>query len=326
MKQDSGTLSSRFFWNRVESGLELFKRCSFRGPEVKLVLHCSGYGYSPDGAPRWLADAIAKRPVFARDFCIVTFFHELYATGWPWRRAFWHSARQRNVIGDIARASDGLLTNRPESARWLERATARARGTVRYLPVPSNVGEPDELPGFDCRRTQAVIFGGPVVKRPFLRGSNAEKTAKVCQNLGISRLVEIGKPFQIDCKPFAAAGIEVVPRGFLPRDEVSRELLDSRIAFFDYFPDALTKSGILAALSSHGVALCCSSSVSNPVEQLLQLESRTTSMQYLMEPAADVQLAAIQECGLAARRWYAGHSSREHAKLLCAPLVGSNTE
>jgi hypothetical protein len=194
-----------------------------------------------------------NRPAEWRTARVVTFFHELYATGWPWRRAFWQSARQRRVAERIARASDALMTNREQSARWLESVTGRPAGSVPHLPVPSNVGEPESVPAYEDRPPHAVVFGGVGHKRKFLTGHGARRTAQACRALGITRITDIGAPTPIDHRPFKEAGVEVVQTGYLPKEEVSALLLDARVGFADYNPDYLEKSGVLAAYSAHGV-------------------------------------------------------------------------
>lgn len=245
--------TSDWLWQEIGDGLDSLPAANRHGDSV-IVLHYSGYGYSPDGAPAWLATALESRPAWGVNIRIATFFHELYANGWPWKRAFWQSSRQRSVAIRIARASDRLLTNRGESAAWLERVTGRPAGSVPHLPVPSNVGEPVEVPGYFDRPPQGVVFGGLRFKRPFVQGRGAKTTAGVCQKLGLTRLVDIGKPIDIDRKPFAKAGVEIAQMGYLEKEQVSQQLSKSRVGFFDYFPNHLEKSGILAALAAHGVA------------------------------------------------------------------------
>ena len=117
---------------------------------LTLILHYSGYGYDRNGAPAWLVDALRQRSM-ERQAHVVSYFHELYATGRPWQRAFWYSARQRRVASEIARLSDAVTTNREQSARWLEEQTGRSARSVPSLPVPSNIGEPDQVPDFGSR-------------------------------------------------------------------------------------------------------------------------------------------------------------------------------
>ncbi len=300
-------MSPKWFWNEVSQQVE-------SSANFSIVLHYSGYGYNPDGAPAWLAEALANRPTFARNIRLVTFFHELYATGWPWRRAFWQSNRQRNIAVQLAHASDDLLTNRAESAAWLEQLTGRVAGSVAHLPVPSNVGEPDVVPSYFDRPPQAVVFGGAKVKRPFLVGQRAKTTARVCRKLGITKVVEIGSAIAVNHKPFCDAGIDVVQMGHLRKEQVSEQLLQARVGFFDYFPNALTKSGILAALSCHGVGILFHNNLRESFGKLLDLNGDELALKRIAT-AADPMVAGrlLAKRSTTLRTWYIGHSSRQHA-------------
>src|SRR4051794_1008126 len=77
---------------------QLPRTCDFltESSRGSILVHLSGYGYSPDGAPTLLADALAE--VRDGSFPIAVYFHELFATGMPWRSAFWYSRRQRKAV------------------------------------------------------------------------------------------------------------------------------------------------------------------------------------------------------------------------------------
>ena len=76
----------------LNSGLFEQQSGSSQEKTSSVVLHYSGYSYSPDGAPVWLLAALRNFFLGARhDIRLVTIFHELYATSPPWRRAFWYS-------------------------------------------------------------------------------------------------------------------------------------------------------------------------------------------------------------------------------------------
>jgi hypothetical protein len=68
-----------------------------RGSAPVVLLQLSPYGFDPNGAPRWLARGLEAWKARAPDRRLVTYFHEIYATGWPWQRAFWLSPLQRHI-------------------------------------------------------------------------------------------------------------------------------------------------------------------------------------------------------------------------------------
>ena len=124
-----------------------------------LLVHLSGYGYSADGAPTLLADALASVRADCR-FRIAVYFHELFATGMPWSSAFWHSRRQRNAVRRIAEECDLLVTNSRYHADWLEREPMRqSAAPIQLLPVFSAVGETPAPTPVPRRKPQITVFG-----------------------------------------------------------------------------------------------------------------------------------------------------------------------
>lgn len=278
---------------------------------VSLLLHYSGYGYDRCGAPRWLADALERRPLRFSKTCIATMFHEMYATGWPWQRAFWNSSRQRQVAIRIARLSEVLFTNRDQSARWLERVTGRAVGSIPSLPVPSNVGEPEDVPSWEKRLPRAVTFGGGQIKR-FALSTRSHATAKLLATLGITQLIDIGSPVSIDRTAFQACGIRIEQFGICQRDHVSELLLQSRIGLVDYPFDFLSKSGVIAAYSAHGLALLINGDWrSSRRDELFPTYSLDGLAKRPPPTAVDMAFAAQR-----VRAWYCNHRSSEHARMI----------
>ena len=124
---------------------------------ASLLVHVSGYGYSPDGAPAALAEALAAVKADGR-FSIAAYFHELFATGAPWKSAFWYTRRQQGTVRRIAGLCDRVVTNTEYHAQWLENNTVRPSGiSVQRLPVFSTVGEAS-VPNPANRREPAMGF------------------------------------------------------------------------------------------------------------------------------------------------------------------------
>ena len=102
---------------------------------IELIVHYSGYGYEPRGLCGWLnrelADARARLGPRLR---IVVMFHELYASGPPWRSAFWLGGRQARIAAELAALSEAALTNTQAHARWLEQQL-EPRRRVDVWPV-----------------------------------------------------------------------------------------------------------------------------------------------------------------------------------------------
>ena len=116
-------------------------------PDAVLV-HYSGYGYAKRGAPVWLVEGLRRWRARAPHRRLAVMFHELWACGTPWTSSFWMSPVQRALVSALLRLADALLTSTDLYARRLRRL-APERAPVAVLSVPSNIGEPDELPPFE---------------------------------------------------------------------------------------------------------------------------------------------------------------------------------
>lgn len=248
----TGTQSPEVFWQSIR---ELVSGCS---GVATVILHYSGYGYSRNGAPTWLATALENKPSDLRDVRIITFFHELFAYGRPWQKAFWNSYLQRRVAIRIARSSDAMMSNREKSARWLEKIADRTVGSVVHVPICSTMGEPDNT-DWGARPKQAVVFGAAAYKK-FALLDDTKRIAKLLGNLGISQLVDIGQSCRVDTEAFGRQGIAVIQTGNLPSAEISKHFLNSRVGLLDYNPHYLDKSSVFASFQSHGVACIMPSS------------------------------------------------------------------
>ncbi|HEV8071809.1 MAG TPA: hypothetical protein VGP76_29105 [Planctomycetaceae bacterium] len=287
---------------------------------VSLAVHYSGYGFAANGAPRWLAEALNRRPPQFSAARIVTVFHELYATGWPWRKAFWMSAQQRNVTIRLARLSDALVTNRDQSARWLEEISSSPKGSVPSLPVPSNIGERCNSFPWELRAPHAVAFGGAQFKESFLAGRRAKTTAALCRKLDIDKLFSIGPRTTVAEATFRSSGIQVIQTGYLAAHEASAHFEAARIALVDYYPGYFAKSGILAAAMAHGTPPIFPRAVGATDglrfgDQLWDIHSA------IAENRKEIS-ARLSSISRSARAWYDGHSLERHATLL-ADVTGN---
>ena len=80
------------------------------GTDLPVLLHYAGYGYQARGCPTRLVAGLRdwKRRGGGR---LVTVFHEVYASGPPWRSSFWLFPFQRRLAAERARRSDGIVTS-----------------------------------------------------------------------------------------------------------------------------------------------------------------------------------------------------------------------
>ena len=128
---------------------------------IVLIVHYSGYGYESRGLCGWLLRELRLARVhIGLRLRVVVMFHELYASGPPWRSAFWLQGRQATIAADLAALGDVAITNTEFHARWLEQQLGQRR-RVDVWPVFSNVGEPDAPAPFGAlARARAAAWTG----------------------------------------------------------------------------------------------------------------------------------------------------------------------
>ena len=219
----------------------------FLGP---VILHYVGYGYDPSGSPDWLVHSI--RRVKARGHRIVTIFHELYATGWPWQRAFWSSQAQKHVFQALVQASDVCVTSNPVYLRHIKQVNCEV--PVVMLPIPSNMGELNVAASLNDRKRRMVIAGRKPSKKKVLDYPN--ETVEACSRLQLAEIVEVGEPSEHSASLREAAskrGIRYRCTGWLPSNDISGILAESYCGICAYRSDLWQKSGVIASYHAHGL-------------------------------------------------------------------------
>ncbi|HYO15536.1 MAG TPA: glycosyltransferase family 1 protein [Thermoanaerobaculia bacterium] len=266
--------------------------------QATVLLHYAGYGYHPRGCPAWLVEELKQWT--ARDGRrLVTVFHEVYATGPPWRSSFWLSPVQRRLAGILARHSAGLVTSLGIYRRnLLRRAPGRE---VRVLPVFSTVGEPSAVPPLADRARRLVLFGGPGIRGRAYRWL-AAPLAETCRALGIEEICDVGPP--VADRPDRIDGVPVRSLGILPAAEVSGLLRESLAGFVAYPAPFLAKSTVFAAYCAHGML---------PVSAWHRRRREFDPPPPCWRPVSG-RLGDPQAVAGRARAWYAGHCLDRHAE------------
>jgi hypothetical protein len=273
-----------------------------------VVLHYSGYGYARRGLCFWLIDVLrALRARHGSRLRLVIVFHELFASGPPWRSAFWLSPAQALIAARLARLSDAIWTNTEQHAQWLH-SVVNVGQAVRVKPVFSNIGEPDELPLASQRRPVAVVFGSQSTRqRAFdaLRGEEAK-----LQRLGIEELIEVGggavtREIAMPCR---RTGRLAVP-------ELRDLLLQSRFGLLDYPSQFLCKSGVFAAYAAHGSVVLDTCRPGPDTDRLVagvDYINLATLSEVVANPTSHDTMA------MRTAHWYAGHRLSDQARELLA--------
>ena len=262
--------------------------------EDAVLLHYANYGYQRRGCPFWLSREV-RRLAPRR---LVTIFHEVYATGPPWRSSFWTMPLQKGIAASVARASDALVTSLDLYSRRIGSAASPEKTVV--TPVFSTLGEPDDPPPLAGRSPRLVVFGG--------RGARGRAYGEVrpaleaaCRELGIEEIADVGPETVV---PPSIAGVPVHRLGPLPASEASALLLDARAGFVAYPAFFLPKSTIFAAYCAHGLLPVC-----HWPKPVREGEVRA-GMHYANDPIPE----AAQGIASSAHAWYLAHRLSRQAE------------
>ena len=297
---------------------ELLQTCSSmsNGRQGNLLLHYSGYGFSRDGAPYALAEAmraVRESGVFRSGI----YFHELFAMGMPWKSAFWHSHRQREVARRLACQCDVVATNLGRHAEWLEREGMKGIITpLQRMPVFSNIGEAADVPPMSNRLPTMIVFGLPGTRqRSYQRLSSFRR---VIDDVGVEEILDIGP----ECDaPSNICGISVRRMGIVPAERLSGILSRARFGFVPHPSFCLAKSGIFAGFCALGTIPFLSEPFEGEVDGLkdgVHLVSAKTVKTALS--------SGLDRCSKEAWEWYSGHKLRVHAEMYARHLVPSPIE
>jgi len=269
-----------------------------RAAPVSLVLHFSGYGYAPRGLCGWLADELARsKSTHGARLRLVVVFHELFASGPPWRSAFWLARLQSQVARRLARLADALWTNTEQHAGWLRSVVGDAV-PLRTHAVFSNVGEPAAPPAWRERAPRAVVFGSTQTRA---RAFGALRPhARALAGLGVKEIVEAGGG---DSQAGAFTGLPVCHLGRQPATAMGTLLAGSRFGLLDYPARCLGKSGVFAAYAAHGCATLNTFALDGDADGL------RLGRHYLnLRAPFTTEIDALDAMARRLQRWYAGHA------------------
>ncbi|MFM5895998.1 MAG: glycosyltransferase family 1 protein, partial [Dolichospermum sp.] len=214
-----------------------------------ILLHYVGYGYAQRGCPVWLVQGLERWKSLYPKNRLVTMFHEISASGPPWTSAFWLSSLQRDLAARLTKLSDRCITSKQLYADIITQISRGKHNQVLFLPVFSNVGEPEKLPPDLSERQQRLVIFGGVANRARVYNQSQKVLNYVCQRLNIQEIYDIGTPTGIT--PSFIGKVPILEIGEQPAHKVSDILTNSIAGFCDYNPDFLAKSGIFAAYCAY---------------------------------------------------------------------------
>jgi hypothetical protein len=217
-------------------------------PRDAVLVHYVGYGYHPRGIPRPLVEVVETLQASQGARRVGVVFHEVYASGPPWRSSFWLLPLQRRIARRLLRLAGTSATSLPLYRALLGRLAPGRE--VELLAIPSTVGEPESVPGWADRRNAMVVFGTCAVRARAYQQERQALAAAVAA-AGVEEVLDLGDG---EVAPAAIGGVPVRRRGRLAAGEVSRLMLSARSGFVAYPPDFLGKSTVFAGYAAHGLA------------------------------------------------------------------------
>ena len=221
-------------------------------PETaQLFLHYVGYGYAQWGCPTWLLNALEIWRSQAENK-LITMFHELYALPGkkPWKHQFWNSHVQQSVTKKLAQISDYSITSGQQYAEILDRFRAKPDYPTPFFPVFSTVGELTQVPSWDDRAPNLIIFGQASNKRRAYTESQ-EQIQAICQKFQIQEIIDVGPSTGLSLTSLGTTPLREA--GKLTIEEINVLFSRSRLGFFNYNTDYLAKSTIFAAYCTYGL-------------------------------------------------------------------------
>lgn len=227
-----------------------------------VVLHYVGYAYQPKGIPIWLPKALRGwRKTKGANRRLIVMFHEMYARSSPLRSPFWVAPFARRIIRELVELADAWVTSCDRYFQQLTTDFGARKTTGRIIPIPSNIPAPAGIRNRDrgSDRLNVVIFG-LARTRLWALERHWNFLRALHQNGQIEQIMLVGKrPNTEEEQDWAAfaqrigEGITWRKRFDLATSEISSELAQHEIGLLANEPDILTKSGVFAALATHGV-------------------------------------------------------------------------
>lgn len=245
----------------VISGLDRGEAGALAQKYGDVILHYVNYGYQARGVPFSLRAFVKELRSQLRGRW-VTMFHELYASGPPWKSAFWLRPLQVRIARDMIDASTACVVSNTPIEAAIHAYDPRKK--VYLAPVMSNFGEP-ELSGFAAASPKrwAICGGTALIARslalfeqlhPLIPESFAPERLDV-----IGGREEISIRARLDRLRRSRPGLSCDYNPEMSAELASDILRQSSFGWIDYFgagkmwPAMVLKSSAFAAFCAHGV-------------------------------------------------------------------------
>jgi hypothetical protein len=311
----------------VISGLNSASCSELARAHEHAILHYVNYGYHPRGVPFGLRQfALELRGQLRGRW--LTAFHELYASGPPWKSAFWLRPFQVRIARDLIDLTDACLVSNVVVKKEIHFHDPAKK--VELAPATSNFGEP-ELTDFKAASSKhwAICGGTALIRRSLLSFEGMNEL--IPDAFTPSHLDVIGgrdePAIRAVIERLGKRGITCRYRPQVTAEEASALLRECSFGWLDYFgsgqtrPGMVLKSSIFAAYCAHGVV-----PVMSHQEDPFSLDGEPFPGSWFMTPAAvgfpePDRLPGARE---KIYRWYWAHAAsprlaRRYADALAAP-------
>jgi hypothetical protein len=242
----------------VLSGLNVQASAELAQRHTHVILHYVNYGYQARGVPRSLRAFVeAMRPLLRGRW--VTTFHELYASGPPWKSAFWLRPFQVRIAHAMIDASTSCVVSNAAIDEAIHAYDSQKK--VYSVPVMSNFGEPELADLALASPKRWAICGGTALiarslrlfeeLRPLIPPEFAPQHLDVVGGREDAAIIASVERLKRD--------ISVHQYGEVSVELASEVLRQASFGWLDYFADGkvspgmILKSTAFAALCAHGV-------------------------------------------------------------------------
>lgn len=239
-----------------------------------LILHYVNYAYHLKGAPTWLPVALAHWKQAHPRQKLVVMFHELWATGAPWRSCFWVLPTAKSIVASLSQTSDHWVTS---CGNYFDKIVAVGGAAAKGAVIPVATGIEPSIP-IDFGRSwplengqklKIAVFGLAPTRNTAL-AAHADWLAELCTQGLVERISVLGqKPRsekdseRLESLIVTIGHADLWQRAYdLSPLAVSELLREHDLGIVKETAPLLTKSSVFAALCSHGILPVCAASQS----------------------------------------------------------------
>lgn len=291
-----------------------------------VILHYVNYGYQARGVPFSLRAFVKELRSQLRGRWM-TMFHELYASGPPWKSAFWLRPLQVRIAREMIDASTACVVSNTPIEAAIHAYDPRKK--VYLAPVMSNFGEP-ELGDFAAASPKrwAICGGTALIGRSlalFEQLHHLIPEAFTPEHLDIvGGREEISIRTALDRLSRSRPGLSCHYYPEVSAERASEILRLSSFGWIDYFgagkmwPGMVLKSGVFAAFCAHGIV-----PVLSHREGPIAVNSDALPGPYFITPEAInfPAPAPLREMQQEIYNWYHAHAdSRQLARIYAEAL------